>query len=58
MACTPGASSTDAAATNTDLLSSTDTAGGGNLLTDLVSVFDPAAAGDSGNLLTDLLSLF
>jgi hypothetical protein len=57
-----GDSSTDAAAANGsslgDLLSSTDAAGGGNLLTDLVSLFDPAAAADSGNFLTDLASLF
>jgi hypothetical protein len=42
-----GDSSTDAAASNahslSDLLSSTDLAGGGNLLTDLVALFDPAA---------------
>jgi hypothetical protein len=57
-----GDGSADAAATNSsslgDLLSSADAAGSGNLLTDLVSLFDPAAAADSSNFLTDLASFF
>ncbi len=45
-----------------DLLSPTDAAGaaagGGHLMTDLISLFDPAAAADSGHFLTDLAALF
>jgi hypothetical protein len=57
-----GDKSADAAVTNSsslsELFSSSDAAGGGNLLTDLVSIFDPAAAADSSNFLTDLTALF
>jgi hypothetical protein len=61
-----GDKSADAAVSNSnflsELLSPTDAvgtaAGSSNLVTELVSLFDPAAAADSGNLLTDLASLF
>jgi hypothetical protein len=55
---TYGDSSTAAAAETSSLAGLTSAGDSGNLLTDLLSVFDPGAAADSGNLLTDLASLF